>query len=374
MRPLHPLLAHPSLRDALLKTAAMGLVCAAAGLFVSPERFWANALLAGLLALTLSLGAAVFLATQAVTGASWSCGLERIAGPIASALWVGLSLTAAAVLLGHSSLYGWVHEAGAHSAHSQEIWLARPFQAGRLAVYAAVWLTLCAGLIRRIGGGEKGHSEGARGFAAVFLAVFALTFSAAGMDWVMTLEPHWYSTIFSVYLFAGAFVGGLASIAVALSVARHQEGVRSLVSESLYHDLGKLLFGFSCFWAYILFCQFLLIWYTNIPEETGFFLKRMRGPWGVLMALSVAVNWVVPFFVLMAGAVKKNPKALFRVGVCLLFGRWLDLYIVVMPRFLPQGPALAPWELGFLAGALALFAWAVAGAWESGRARRGSAA
>ncbi|MEK9145023.1 MAG: hypothetical protein AAB339_05380, partial [Elusimicrobiota bacterium] len=87
MRPLHPLLAHPSLRDALLKTAAMGLVCAAAGLFVSPERFWANALLAGLLALTLSLGAAVFLATQAVTGASWSRGLERVAGPIASALW-----------------------------------------------------------------------------------------------------------------------------------------------------------------------------------------------------------------------------------------------------------------------------------------------
>lgn len=364
MRPLHPVLAHPSLRDALLKLAGLGLVGLAAGLATAPDRAWANLLLGGLYALSLSLGALVFLAVQELTGSRWARAFQRVPEALASAVWVGMVLVAAAVGLGGESLYGWVHD-GPHAAHSQAFWLSRPFQLARLAVYAAVWLGLGGGVERRARQARLHATPESPGAAAAFLAAFALTFTAASMDWAMTLEPRWYSTIFGIYLFAGSFLGGLAAIAVMLSLVRRMDALAGKFDEAAYHDLGKLLFGFACFWAYIAYCQYLLIWYTNFPEETVFYLKRTHGPWSVLSGLAVALNWVVPFFALLAASVKKSPKALFRVGACVLVGRWLDLYVVVMPRFVPAGPELLPWELGVFVGSLALLGWAVAGTWEA---------
>lgn len=364
MKPLHPLLMHPSARDALLKLAGLGAVSAAAGFLVAPERLWANLLVAGFFCLTLSLGATVFLAVQTVTGARWSLPFQRVTEAIASGLWAGLAVTAAAVVFGGGTLYGWAHHG--HAAHAQELWLSRPFQLARLAAYAAVWLTLGAGLVRaanrRRTRGEAGPTAGE---AARFLAVFAVTFAAASMDWFMTLEPRWVSTIFGIYLFAGAFLGGLAAIAVMLTVVRRMDVLARVIAEETYHDLGKLLFGFSCFWAYIWYCQYLLIWYTNMPEETAYFALRTTGGWGFLTALAVALNWIVPFFALMTRRAKSDPQTLFRVGLCLLFGRWLDLAVIALPRFVDRGPDLAAWELGVFVGAVALQGWAVAGHWES---------
>lgn len=370
MTPLHPVLASPSVRANMLKVAGLGLISAAAGLYAAPDRLWANVLLAGYFTLSVSLGALVFLAIQVVTDSSWSRGFQRVTESLSAGLWVGLAVTALAVVFGAHSLWGWVH-AGGHAAAghaaAQELWLSHPFQLARLAVYAVVWLIFGYGLIRRVRAERTLHSftEGHRGFAAVFLAVFALTFTSAGMDWIMTLEPKWFSTIFGIYLFAGTFLCGLAAIAVMLSVVRGMDVVSHVVSPGMYHDLGKLMFGFSCFWAYIWFCQYLLIWYTNMPEETSYFVLRTAGPWGLLTALAVAMNWVIPFFALMTSTAKKSPKTLFRVGVCILFGHWLDLYIVVMPRFLPDGPDLASWELGLFIGAVAALGWAVSGFWDA---------
>lgn len=365
MSQLHPILKHPALRSSLLKVAGLGALSAGAGLAVYPDRFWANALLAGFFTLTLSLGTTVFLAIQEVTGSSWSRPFQKVSEALSSGLWVGVGLTCMAVAFGGHSLYGWVRSAGGHAPHAQEVWLSRPFQVARLAAYAAAWLALGAALVggarRRRTGESTGSGEGQ---AARFLVAFAVTFTAASMDWIMTLEPRWFSTIFGVYVFAGAFLSGLAAIAVMTTIVRRIDVMEREGLEETYHDLGKLLFGFSSFWAYIWFCQYLLIWYTNIPEETTFFVTRTRGGWGFLTALSVGLNWIVPFFALMTKAAKSDPKTLFRVGLCVLFGHWLDLFVLVMPRFVERGPDLAGWEVGVFAGAVALLGWAVAGSWE----------
>ncbi|MBI4376950.1 MAG: hypothetical protein HY549_10935 [Elusimicrobia bacterium] len=349
----------------LLKIAGLGLVCAAAGWIDYPDRFWASALLAGFYALTLSLGAMVFLAIQELVDSRWSRPFQRVSEALASGLWIGIALTALAVAFGGPSLYGWVHAPGGHAPHSQELWLSRPFQLLRLAAYAVAWLAFGGALLRAARRRRVGIDAGSgKGPAARLLVVFALTFTAASMDWIMALEPHWFSTIFGIYAFAGSFLSGIAAIGVMSAIERGTRGIDPEGLEESTHDLGKLLFAFSCFWAYIWFCQYLLIWYTNIPEETSFFIARTAGGWGFLTALSVGLNWVVPFFALMTRAAKSNPKTLLRVGICVLFGHWVDLFVLIMPRFIERGPDLSGWEVGLFAGAVALLGWVVEGKWE----------
>ncbi|HAZ07253.1 MAG TPA: hypothetical protein DCZ01_01745 [Elusimicrobia bacterium] len=341
------------MKSTLLKVVGLGAISAAAGFLVMPERFWANALLAGLFTLTVSLGAALFLAIQYVSDASWSRGLRRICECLAASVVVGEVLVFLAVAFGARSLYGWIHAHG-HLPHAQELWLFRPFQFSRLFVYFGVWSAMIFALLKRP----------SRGLAAAFLAVFAVTFTLAGMDWVMALEPHWFSTMFGLYLFAGTFQCALAVIIVMAVLLRETDAMRRVVNADLYHDLGKLLFGFSSFWAYIWFCQFLLIWYSNLPEEAGFHLLRLSGGWGALSALTVVLNWAVPFFVLMTRSAKRNSRVIFRVGLGVILGHWLDLYVLVMPRFLPHGPSLAGWEAGLMAGVIAAFGWTLACLWS----------
>ena len=196
--------------------------------------------------------------------------------------------------------------------------MAQGFFLARAAVYLAVWGVL----LRRI----RGQAS-----AAVFLVVFGVTVSLAGFDWFMALEPNWMSTMFGVYVFSGLFLGALAALAVG-TVLLGRDGDPGL-SDAQFHDLGKMIFGFSMFWAYIWYCQYMLIWYTNIPEEITYFLRRHSGGWAVLSMTSVALNWLVPFCVLLPRWTKTDRKVLLRVGLVVLAGHWLDLYIMTMPRF-----------------------------------------
>lgn len=346
------------MKATLLKVVGLGAVSAVAGGLVMPGRFWANALLVGLFALTVSLGAAVFLAVQYVCDASWSRGLRRLAESLAAGVVVGEAIVGLAVVFGARFLYGWVHAHG-HVPSAQQLWLSRPFHLSRLVVFVGVWSAAIFALSKRP----------SRGLAAAFLAVFGVTFTLAGMDWVMALEPAWFSTMFGLYLFAGTFQCALAALVVLSVLLRETDVMRSVVDGDLLHDLGKLLFGFSSFWAYIWFCQFLLIWYSNIPEETGFYAVRLSGGWGPLSVLNVVLNWAIPFFALMTRSAKRRARVLLPVALAVLLGHWLDLYILVMPRFLPGGPSIAGWELGLMAGAVAALGRAVAWAWDAGDRR-----
>ena len=184
--------------------------------------------------------------------------------------------------------------------------------------------------------------------------VFAITFALASVDWLMSLDPHWYSTIFAVYLFAGLLASGLAALTLIVLLLRALGPLRDIVKPAHLHDLGKLIFAFSTFWAYIWFSQYLLIWYSNLPEEVTHYMRRTSEGWAPLFFLNLGVNWVVPFAVLLSRAAKRNPWVLGGVCVLLLLGHWLDLYLLIMPEVL-DAPALGLLDVVILLSYAALF-------------------
>ena len=155
-----------------------------------------------------------------------------------------------------------------------------------------------------------------RRLSAIFLLVYAPTFSLASCDWLMLLDPMWFSTIWGVYNFAGMVQATLAAMIVLAIVLRARGPLRGIFTDDHLHDLGKLLLGFSCFWMYIWFSQYMLIWYTNMPEETSYYILRTQGPWGPLMIANVVLNWIVPFFILLPRPCKRSESVMMKSRRC----------------------------------------------------------
>jgi hypothetical protein len=188
--------------------------------------------------------------------------------------------------------------------------------------------------------------------AALFVVVFAVTWVASSFDWIMSIDSHWFSTIFGVYNFAGMFVSALAAITLILILHSRASGGASVLRPEQLHDLGRLIFGFSCFWAYIWFSQYMLIWYSNLPEETGYYALRHSGAWQIVSFLNIVCNWVVPFVVLLSSAAKRNPATLTAVCVVVLIGRALDLAFMILPPF--TGDSFVGLALGLVSAAAGL--------------------
>jgi hypothetical protein len=183
----------------------------------------------------------------------------------------------------------------------------------------------------------------------VFAPLFALTFSLATVDWLMSLDPRWFSTLYAVYTFAGLLQLALALVTLATVLLRERGLLADVADGDRLHDLGKLLFAFSCFWAYLWLCQYLLVWYGDLPEEVGHYEERTRGPWLAPFLLNPVLNWIVPFVALLTREAKRRPRTLKRVCVLLLVGRWLDLYLAIAPE-LWGAPRLGALEVGVAAG------------------------
>lgn len=346
--------------------AAVGGLTFLGGLFVAPGRTWANVLLVSYYLLGLGLGALVLVAFQYVSGAGWGVALRRLPEAMAVLIPVA-SAGVAVVLLAYPALYTRAgpspEEADADLAF-RHFWLSRPFFLLRALAYVVLWVLFARALVtasrRQDEDGKVGHTYTSQRLSAAFLVVFAVTCWLSSVDWVMSLEPDWSSTIFGVYHFAGLFLGALAALAV-LAIALHQQGaLRGILTEDHLHDLGKLLFSFSSFWMYIWFSQYMLIWYVNNPEETSYFLRRLSGGWKPLFYLNVLLNWAVPFLALMPGMAKRRPGFLLAVALVVLAGRWLDLYLMILPP-LGGGPlqGFGVVEAGLIAGGLGLFLLAV---------------
>jgi hypothetical protein len=341
--------------------AVLGGVALAAGLSQAPERAWYNLLLVCYYLLYLGLGGLVFVALQYVSGAGWSVGLRRVPEAMAAVLPIA-ALGLAVVFLARPSLYPWAGS-GEHAEASTPLrhaWFKEPFFLARAAVYVVSWLVLGLALVRNSRrqdtDGNPAHTRTNVRLSAAFLVVFGVTFWLASSDWLMSLEPDWSSTIFAVYQFAGLFLSGLAGIVVLAACLRWLGPFRHVFTGEHVHDLGKLLFGFSTFWMYLWFCQYLLIWYVDSPEETAWFTRRLAGGWGPLLILNLVLNWGIPFLVLLPRATKQRAGVLAAVAVVILAGRWLDLYLGILPYSGDATPASAAWEVGLLAGALGLFA------------------
>lgn len=339
--------------------AAAGVAATAVALGREPAEAWSGVLTAGLYGTTLALGGALFLAINVVSGARWWFPLRRVPLRLAGTLPVPLAAVGLALAFGLSTLYPWSRAAvveGTALLQAKRAWLNAPLFLARAVVVALVWLALVAALRRAVHSAIARPSPAARRrlvrASLVFLPVFAVTLSVAAWDWGMSLEPEWFSTMYGVLVFAGTLQGGIAAVAVLALLLDRQGALDAPLGEDARHDLGKLLFAFSIFWAYVWFCQFLLIWYANLPEETGHYVARLGGGWSTVFWLNPILCFVAPFVTQLSATAKREPRTLYQAAFIVLLGRWLDTYLLVAPS---QGPPpIVP--LGAIGAAVAVLA------------------
>jgi hypothetical protein len=339
--------------------AVLGGVALAVGLLQEPRRAWIYLLVSSYYLLGLGLSGLLLVALHYVTGARWSLPLRRVPEAMTTILPVAAT-GLAAVLFCRPTLYPWSDPTFNPESPLQHLWLNRSFFLVRSLAYIVLWLVFAIMVVRNSQRQDHVHDPGPTirniRLSAGFLVVFAITCWLASYDWIMSLEPHWASTLFGVYNFAGLFLSGVAAMSLLVIWLRRFSPLKSVVNAAHLHDLGTLLFAFSSFWMYIWFCQYLLIWYVNNPEETAYYRLRWHGMWPVLMFLDVLLNWGIPFVVLLFRSAKRNPLVLGTVAAVVLAGRWVDVCLMVLPS---QGDdVLIPgaMEAGLFVGSIGLFA------------------
>lgn len=291
--------------------------------------------------LSLALGALFFVILQHLTRAGWSVVVRRLAEGVASTLpfW---AVTAVPVLAFMPMLYPWAHRdavAADTLLQAKSAYLNVPFFVGRLVLFFVVWVLLArffAGRSRlQDETGDPELSLLMQRRAAPAMIAFALTLTFASFDLLMSLDPHWFSTIFGVYYFSGALVGFLALLTVIALLVQRAGLLRHAITVEHYHDLGKLLFAFTVFWAYIAFSQYMLYWYAAIPEETGWFVRRQSHGWGWVGLTLVFGQFLLPFLALLSRTPKRRPRTLAVIAVWILLVHWVDLYWLVIPEVSP---------------------------------------
>jgi hypothetical protein len=309
----------------------------------NPKQFFFSWLVSFLFFLSLALGGLFFVLIQYAAQGGWGIVLRRIGEtifatiPVMAALFVPL-------LLGLHDLYEWSH----HDAVERDAllrwkapYLNVPFFLIRAALFFALWSFIAVLYYRGSRGqdvtGDPAVSARLRRLAGPAIIVLALTQTFASIDWIMSLTPHWYSTIFGVYFFAGSFIGFIALLSIVAVAMRGAGLLETVISAEHLHDIGKLLFGFTAFWAYIGFSQFFLMWYANLPEETIWYKARMEGSWMTVSLFLMAGHFGAPFFYLMGRAVKRRGSTLAVGGAWLLGMHFVDLYWQVMPTLHPEG-------------------------------------
>jgi hypothetical protein len=309
----------------------------------NPKQFFFSWLVSFLFFLSLALGALFFVLIQYAAQGGWGIVLRRIGETVFATIPV-LAALFVPVLFGLHDLFEWSHaEAVEHDAllRWKSPFLNVPFFLVRAAIYFGCWSFLAI-LYYRVSRGQDATGDPAatarlRRLAGPSIMVLAITQTFASIDWIMSLSPHWFSTIFGVYFFAGSFVGFIALLSVAAAAMLRAGLLDTVISAEHLHDVGKLLFAFTSFWAYIAFSQFFLIWYANLPEETIWYKARLEGSWKGLSVILMVGHFGVPFFYLMGRAVKRRALTLAIGGAWLLVMHFLDLYWQVMPTLHPEG-------------------------------------
>jgi len=338
--------------DSYMKLAfilgAVGLIGCVIGYFVNSERFFHSYLTAFGFWTTLGLGALFFTMLHHLTGATWSVIIRRIPESLVAVLPY-MAIFFIPVIFGLKELYHWsIPEvvANDHLLQAKSGYLNSIFFVIRTAAYFTVWIVLARFLLKysSLQDSQDGQTmvEKLRKVSAPGMVFYALSVTYAGYDWFMSLDAHWYSTIFGVYIFGGGLLCALAFFSYFLIFLRKRDILSKEVSFEHYHDLGKLLFAFMIFWAYVAFSQYFLIWYANIPEETIWFSHRYGGGWKYFTWILIYGHFIIPFVVLISRGPKRNLKIMKIMAGWLLVMHWVDLYWITLPN-LDHHHAMISW-------------------------------
>lgn len=330
-------------RNIIVFLFLISAVATGAGYFADHKQFFHSYLAAFMWGTRILLGALFFLMAGYLAGAAWNVTVRRFSETMASVIPFGIVLFIP-VALGIHELYHWSHPeavAADKVLQGKAAWLNPQFFMIRAVIYFAIWTFFAWGIYRNSTTMDKDkniqHMHSSSRYSAPGMLLVFLATSFAAFDWLMSLDPHWFSTMYGIYIYAG---GGLASMCalVLISLAFRRAGVlKNSITEEHYHDLGKWMFAITVFWTYVSFSQYMLYWYANIPEETIWFKHRFVGSWLNVSKFLVFGHFVFPLFFLITRKTKRNLQTLAFMAVWLLIMDYLDIHWNVMPTLHPQG-------------------------------------
>jgi hypothetical protein len=335
------------------------------------ERTFANLLLMAYYFTCVCAAGTFFIALQFVSQSGWSAGLLRIPQAFAKVLPIAsiiLIIVCAAGLQSHNLYHHW-NEEGLSDPNSpnydaliagKSAFLNVPFFLTRLVVFLGVYSIFAMVLTKLsnredLEGGLKNYRKSIT-YSAIFLVIFGFTTPIWAFDTIMSLEAHWFSTMFGWYNFAAMWVSGMAAVTLTVILLK-RNGYISWINESHLHDLGKFMFAFSIFWTYVWFSQFLLIYYANIPEETVYFYKRWEPEYMPWFWLNIVINFLSPLLILMSRGAKRKENTLIFVAILLLCGHWLDYYMMIMPGTVAEHRGFGVIEVGTAVCFVGLFSF-----------------
>ncbi len=346
---------------------AVGVVAIVMGFMTDKTRTWAALLQNDFYFTAMALAGTFFVAFQYVAQAGWAVGIKRVPEAMGGFLKFGMAGMIVIFLLGHHDLYHWTHaelydKASPEYDHilaGKQGFLNIPFFVIRLVAYAAIWIGFTMmlrkhSLLEDKEGGLE-HYKRSITLSAIFIVLFAVTSSTSAWDFLMSIDAHWFSTLFGWYTFAGLFVSGLAMMAMFILYLRGR-GYMNHITENHLHDVGKFMFAFSVFWTYLWFSQFMLIWYANLPEEVVYYQLRWE-QFRTLWVANLLINFCAPFLILMTRDAKRQTAILWVGGAVIILGHWLDVFMMVTPGIMGKDWHLGFVELGTMVGFLGLFIW-----------------
>ena len=329
----------------LLGLAVLGWIGAIIAFMQNRDQFYSAYLASYVNFVSLCVGATFFIMLQRLTQAEWSVVVRRLAETVAIN-FLPLAVLFIPIVFGMHSLYEWTHtEVVAKDVllQGKSGYLNPTFFMIRAVVFLALWCLFSWKLygfsVKQDTNGEPYETRKAAKWSAPGVPILILSASFAAIDWLMSLQPHWYSTMWGFYFFAGSGVAFMALLTLICVWLRSNSILSEVITVEHYHDLGKLLFAFNVFWTYIAFSQYFLIWYANLPEETIFFDVRKVGSWTNISWLILFGHFVLPFLALLARGAKRHPIVLPMVAAWMIFINAVDHFWIVMPVRNPAGVA-----------------------------------
>lgn len=357
---------------AMIAAGVLGFGAFGFGLAAAPERAWAGLTVGNVLALSLAMGATLFVALNHVFAAGWAVVFRRVPEAMAAYLPMGSVVLLAGFLVGGRHLYPWmrpeVMAADAHIRHKQALLNPAAFVIVTVATFA-IWIVYATVARNRSRAQDRDsdvrHTRFNQRWSAGFLVLSGLAIIPASFVWLMSLEPRWTSTMYPAYVYASFLTGGCACMAL-LVVLMSRRGVIGSITESHVYELTRLVGAACTLWVYIWFSQYMLIYYTNIPEESIYYAVRRSGPFGALFLVNVVLNWLAPMLMMLTDRARRSATVLVRICITLLAGRWLDTVLLITPAVATPF-RLAPYDVLIPLGFVPLFVLALRAAFRSAR-------